>query len=319
MTDEQLTTCVFDEARAACFPLVGIASVERYVKALSSDCDYFSDWLKKNYHADMAYMKRQAEKRFDEAFFDEFQSVICLGFPYKVTNEQSRDVKRPWISQYAVGDDYHDILVEKLESYVAAVHKKSGHDFSYRIYVDTGPVFERRLGVLAGLGWIGKNTCLITREAGSFVFLAEVFVDLPLVTGPRAIRDHCGTCGRCLDACPTGALVAPYELDARKCISFLTIENKGEIPSAYHQATGNNLFGCDICQEVCPWNKKAPLVEPERFHVSEDRMCVNSERYRLISEGDFRELFKKSPIRRATYGGFKRNLSVVLKNFGVHY
>ena len=225
------------------------------------------------------------------------------------------------VARYARGDDYHDVMVERLRELHRWIARELGHEVTGKAYVDTGPILERDLARRAGLGWFGKNTMLINPRLGSFFFLGELLLDLELTPDDPFPTDHCGTCRRCLDACPTGALAEPRVLDARRCVSYLTIEAKGPIPEELRAGVGELLYGCDVCQEVCPWNEKfaVPLREeafkPRAALAGKDAPTLA--RHLLeISQEEFSRAFKGSPMKRAKLRGLKRNAAVVLGNAG---
>ena len=213
--------------------------------------------------------------------------------------------------------DYHKVLLKRLKSLDAKLHEKFG-EFESRAYVDTGPVVERALATAAGLGWTGKNTCLIHPKLGSFGFLAVLLTSLDPSpkekTAELKVQDRCGTCRRCLDACPTGALIAPYQMDATKCISYLTIEHKGTIVPELMAGMGRQVFGCDICQDVCPWNRKAPIAVDAELHPREELVNPALEWLASLDEASFERVFNGSPVRRAGFLGMRRNTAIAMGN-----
>jgi len=223
------------------------------------------------------------------------------------------DGLRGWISRYAWGDDYHDIMEDHLARLLSRIRDEMGGDVEGRAYVDTGPVLEREFSALAGVGWIGKNTTIIHPRRGSWFFLGELFLSLDL-EGDRKIRDRCGSCDLCIQACPTGALVGPYLLDSRRCISYLTIELKGTIPREMRPLVGNHVFGCDICQDVCPYNAKAKPTTEEGFRPRDGHFAPDLIPLLALSEDEFRRRFKGSPVRRTKRRGLLRNVAVALGN-----
>jgi epoxyqueuosine reductase len=264
----------------------------------------------------MAYMERTAEKRKDSRLpLPGMRSAVVVAMSY------GGDQPSGPVARYARGDDYHDVVLERLQQLHAWVDAQAGAHVNGKAYVDTGPILERDLARRAGLGWFGKNTTLINPRGGSFFFLAALLLDLELVPDEPFRTDHCGSCTRCLDACPTGALVAPRVLDSNRCISYLTIEQKGEIPEEFRAAIGVLLYGCDICQEVCPWNQKfaLPLREeafrPRAALAGKDAAALARD-ILAMSDEDFRTAFKGSPMKRAKLRGLKRNAALVLGNVG---
>ena len=276
----------------------------------------FDEWLARGFDGDMTYLARTAEKRKDSRLpLDGMKTAIVVAMSYG-GGEPSGPVAR-----YARGDDYHDVMVERLSALHRWIETQLGASVNGKAYVDTGPILERDLARRAGLGWFGKNTTLINPRAGSFFFLGSLLLDLELDVDEPFTTDHCGSCTRCLDACPTGALTAPRVLDSNRCISYLTIELKGEIPEAARPLIGDLLYGCDICQEVCPWNGKFSLpLREETFRprpvIAAKSATALSRDILAMSDDDFRSAFKGSPMKRAKLRGLKRNAAVVLANAG---
>ena len=286
--------------------------------AAGPDLPFFFSWLERGYHAELSYMTgRRAEIRGDlESLLPGTRSVICLALNYNTALPSSTslpDATRAWISRYAWGEDYHQVFRGKLESFVTLLQQRIPSSFHARIAVDTSPVLERALARHTAVGWLGKNTCLINQKLGSWLFLGEVLTTLELEPDVPAV-DRCGTCTRCLDACPTGALLEPRVLDSRLCISYWTIEDRGSIPVEMRPGLGRHVFGCDICQDVCPWNRKAPATQEQAFLLRPGLFNPPLEELARISEEQFRELFRGSPIRRARYHGFLRNVCVAMGN-----
>ncbi|MCE5306991.1 MAG: tRNA epoxyqueuosine(34) reductase QueG [Acidobacteriales bacterium] len=242
------------------------------------------------------------------------RSVIVVGKLYNTGAPRSVDPRPPgrgWISRYAWGEDYHGIVRDGLERLAGKLRDAVGRAFDYRTCVDTAPLLERSLAARAGLGWIGKNTCLINQLHGSWFFLGELLVSLEIGVGIPA-PDRCGSCTRCLDACPTHALVAPGVLDARRCISYLTIELRGPVDSELQPGMGTNVFGCDICQDVCPWNRRAPATGDSRFEARHFAPALDE--LAQIDRAEFRRRFRGSPVERAHYDGFARNVGIAREN-----
>jgi epoxyqueuosine reductase len=276
----------------------------------------FEAWLDKGYAGDMTYLPRWREVRRDSRLpHAGVVSAIVVGMDYG-----GREPSGP-VARYARGDDYHDVMRGRLRDLLAWMERETGSAVRGRPYVDTGPVLERDLARKAGLGWFGKNTMLINMQRGSFFFLGALFVDLPLTPDEPFGTEHCGTCRRCLDACPTGALVAPGEMDARRCISYLTIENRGAIPLELREQIGGLVYGCDICQDVCPWNEKfardiaEPALAAREAWAGKDARTLARE-ILAMEETEYRAAFKDSPMTRAKLRGLKRNAAVVLGNVG---
>ena len=278
--------------------------------------EWFQQWLAQNYDGEMAYIKRGEAKRLDlDLVLPGVKSVICLSTPYFTTPRTLDYLDEPEtgdISNYALNLDYHDLIqprLRQLEAYLVEVFPGC----QTKGYVDTGPILEKPLAEKAGLGWIGKHTNLLTEGVGSYYFLSEILVDVALPLS-EAAQDHCGTCTACIDICPTRAIVAPYILDSRKCISYLTIELKGAIPHEFRKAMGNRIYGCDDCQIVCPWNSFAVATEEPAFQEREGVKGL-IELMELDEEG-FRSRFRKSPVKRIKRRGLLRNVAVALGNSG---
>jgi epoxyqueuosine reductase len=293
------------------FDLAGVASPDPPPELL-----HFARWLARGHAGEMAYLTSQADRRSDlRVAFPWARSVIAVGLQYDTPHPYSTEAEADaWIARYAWGDDYHDVLKALLERLVERLSSEVG-PFQARTYVDTGPIVERAYAAAAGLGAWGKNTCLLHPEHGSWFFLGEAVTDLPLV--PDAPRpDMCGSCTACLDACPTGALPAPYELDATRCISYLTIEVKGAIPEDRREGLGRHVFGCDICQDVCPWNRKRRHRGGAPFEPRDGLVAPDLEGLAGLSDEAFRETFRRSPVKRAKRRGLLRNVAVALGNSG---
>jgi epoxyqueuosine reductase len=293
------------------FDLVGITTVGR-----AETADAFEAWLARGYAGEMAYMPRTADKRKDTRLpLEGMRSAIVVAMSY------GGDQPSGPVARYARGDDYHDVMWEKLNALQHWLGEQVGAPVRGKGFVDTGPILERDLARRAGIGWFGKNTTLINPRAGSFFFLGALLVDLELSADTPFATDHCGTCTRCIDACPTGALVEPRVLDANRCISYLTIELKGDIPEEMQPKIGELLYGCDICQDVCPWNEKFAL--PLREEAFRPRPAIAGKDARTLagellamSDEEFRVAFKGSPMKRAKLRVLKRNAAVVLANLG---
>lgn len=293
-------------ARAEGFVLVGFAKLRGLPRE-----EFYSRWLAEGRHGEMAYLAREPERRFDPRRLDpRLRSVISLGFPYQappLANVDWRREMRGRIASYALGDDYHDRVMAKARI-VATDLQRLRPDTLTRLYVDTGPVFEREWAREASLGWFGKNTNLLNRTHGSYFFLAEIFTDLELGEPREPYGDFCGTCRRCLDLCPTQALENGYVMESRRCISYLTIELRGPIPHELRPQVGNWIFGCDVCQEVCPWNEEGPAEFSELQPYLPDLLALDEE--------GFRARFRKSAIKRAKRRGLLRNVAIALGNTG---
>ena len=298
-------------ARECGFELAGIARAE----PLPEDVRRYLDWVEHGMAGAMGYLTdRRAQIRTDpRQLLPSARSVICVGKLYNGPEPRSTELtdgELGWVSRYAWGEDYHDVVREGLEKLVG----KLGPDHEWKICVDTAPLLERSYAREAGLGWIGKNTCLIHQEMGSWFFLGEILTSLEIEPDSPP-PDRCGTCTRCIDACPTQAIPSGgYEIDARRCIPYFTIELRGTIPEEMRAGIGNHVFGCDICQDVCPWNRKAPLTDEASFEPR--HFAPPLEKLAGLSEDQFGEIFRASPIQRAKYAGFLRNVAIAMGNSG---
>ncbi len=310
---DTLATSIKDWGAQLGFQQVGIAEPD-----LVAASARLREWVDSGYHGTMQWLAAHAEKRErPEALVPGTVRVISARMDYwredaYPAQRLSAEPERTWISRYALGRDYHKVLRSRLQKLADRITATAG-PFGYRVFVDSAPVMEKPLAQQAGLGWIGKHTNLINRSAGSWFFVGEIFTDLPLPVDPPA-TDHCGRCRTCLDVCPTGAIVAPYVLDARRCISYLTIENHGPIPPELRPAIGNRVFGCDDCQLHCPWNK---FARPSMEHDFAPRHRFDREflaELFLWSEDTWTRNTAGSAIRRAGYPGWLRNLAVALGN-----
>lgn len=273
---------------------------------LEDEAPRLEEWLKKGQNGQMAYMNNYFDKRLDPTLLvPGAKSVISLLLNYYSESIQ-KDPLAPKISRYAYGEDYHDVIKSKLSLMLADMKTQIG-DFNARVFTDSAPVMEKAWAAKSGLGWVGKHTNLIRKESGSFFFIAEIICDLELETdGP--VSDHCGTCTRCIDACPTEAIVEPYKVDGSKCISYFTIELRDEIPQDLKGKFENWMFGCDICQDVCPWNRFSKPHQTPAFNAKPELLEMSANEWQEITEDVFNLLFKNSPVKRTKFGGLKRNL-----------
>jgi epoxyqueuosine reductase len=336
MESSERTRWICDRARHAGFDLCGVAPVEGW-----NELGHFPEWLARGYEGEMHYLRD--ERRGDPRLVlsgARSMVVVALNYnsphPYstKLGPSDATDPARGWISRYAWGDDYHDVIKGKLDALQAEMQAQFGEIFASRAYVDTGPIIERVAAKYAGLGWLAKNTCLINQQLGSWLFLGVIVTTLALeptiAAGAAPPPDLCGSCTRCLDACPTQAFPAPYVLDARRCISYLTIELRGPVPEELRAGMGNAAIGCDICQDVCPWNRKAPVtgavdfqprvVAGEKWEESDTKDAGRSlfapqlEWLASLTEEEFSATFRKSAVKRAKWRGLVRNACVALGN-----
>jgi epoxyqueuosine reductase len=297
------STLIKSAALCLGFEACGIARAE----PLPEDRTRLLSWLENGYHADMQYMERNLEKRTDPAqLVDQAKSVIVLLQNYFPAEKHTFNSNYK-IAKYAYGEDYHIVLKEKLFSLFEYINKEIA-PAKGRCFTDSAPVMERTWAVKAGLGWIGKNGNLLTRDSGSFVFIAELIIDLEMAYDEPNLRNYCGSCNICMEQCPTKAIVVPGVIDSRKCISYLTIENKGEIPSGFNGKTENWIFGCDICQDVCPWNRKNVSTTEPRFAPSEELIAWKDSDWEGVDPDKFASFFVKSPISRAGWQGLLRNI-----------
>jgi epoxyqueuosine reductase len=336
MSGKPDTSWVAERAQELGFALCGVAKAEKFPELARTE-----QWLERRYAGEMKYLSdpRRTDPR---AVMEGVRSVIVCALNYNTGWPRSIDAlsdeadgESPgWISRYAWGGDYHDVVREKLEVLREALHQHFSEGFSSRVYVDTGPLSERILAMHAGLGWIGKNTLLLNQQAGSFFFLGVILttLDLEPSLGPADAppADLCGTCRRCIDACPTEALVEPYVMDARRCISYLTIELRDNIPVELREGMGRHVFGCDICQDVCPWNRRAPetclpdfqprLLPPAADDPigGESLFKPSLRRLASMTESEFREVFRSSPVKRTKWRGLVRNACIALGNSGAN-
>jgi len=277
---------------------------------LDEEAPRLEAWLKAGMHGEMQYMENYFDKRLDPRLLvDGAKSVISLALNYYTDAEQS-DPLAPKISKYAYGTDYHHVIKDKLKQLLSFIHQQIG-EVNGRAFVDSAPVLDKAWAKKAGLGWVGKSTNLINKQSGSFFFLAELIVDLELEYDIAPTADHCGTCTRCIDACPTEAIVAPYVVDGSKCISYLTIELKNELPQEFKGKTDNWMFGCDVCQDVCPWNKFSVLHNEPAFEPHADLLGISKKDWEDITEETFQKVFKNSAVKRTKYTGLKRNIAFI--------
>jgi epoxyqueuosine reductase len=302
------------KARELGFDLCGIAPAERF-----PELAFLNEWLDRGYAGEMAYLSRTAERRADvRQVLPDARSVIVTATFYNTVPPYQGAADQPGtalISRYAWGDDYHDVLKRRLDALLDWMRAESDEPFDARAYVDTGPVQERVYAQYAGLGWIGKNTCLINPDLGSWLFLAEIICTLPLEPD-RPGLDQCGACTKCLDACPTDALVGPGVLDATRCLSYLTIELKSDIPVQLRRGLGAHVYGCDICQQVCPYNDAAPVSPASEWQARAGLDLPALVDLWRLPDPDLRLLIKGGPMTRPKLTGLRRNIAVAIGNSG---
>jgi len=327
ISTEQLTREAIQAAAEAGFDLAGVAPVhEEDLPEITA----FEEWIDAGHAGEMSYMEKRTEdgtlRRASARHAAPWaRSVVVCAMNYNADQRYSMQVKdhqRGWISRYAWGgSDYHDALMPRLRQVEAAINDlalQHGQAVQTRCYIDTGPLLERMYAKYAGIGWIGKNTCIINQKIGSWLFLGVILTSLEMKAGLPA-PDRCGSCTRCIDACPTQAIVAPGKLDARLCIAYLTIEKRGAIPEELRSQVGHHVFGCDICQDVCPWNNKAgnaPGTSVPEFQPLANLVHPDLKWLAQMDEATYRQTFRGSPVKRAKFSGLKRNVAVAMGNSG---
>lgn len=303
-TKSLYSSIIKQEAKRLGFGFCGISKAE----FLEEEAPRLENWLKQNRHGKMEYMENHFDKRLDPRLLvDGAKSVVSLLYNYYPAQSQNPDA--PKISKYAYGLDYHEVIKDKLKEFLNTLKEQIG-DVNGRAFVDSAPVLDKAWAKKSGLGWIGKNANLINKQQGSFFFIAELIIDLELdYDGP--IADYCGTCTRCIDACPTQAIVEPFVVDGSKCISYFTIELKDAIPEDFKNKFDNWAFGCDVCQDVCPWNRfSIPHQEPQ-FINNTGLLNYSTDEWNEITEEVFSKIFKNSAVKRTKYKGLKRNLEFI--------
>ncbi len=301
---------VIEKAKSLGFDLVGFAKVEE----LKPEIEHLEKWLAEKYQAGMKYMERNIDKRKDvKNILPNAKSVISLALNYYTNDNYSNENYKGKVSRYAWGTDYHLIIWEKLEQLENEL-KQIDPEFESKSYVDTGPVMDKVWAVKSGIGWMGKHTNVINKEIGSWIFLSSIITNYEFEYSEQ-IPDFCGSCTACLHACPTNAIVDEYIVDSNKCISYLTIENKNEIPKKFKDDFDSWLFGCDICQDVCPWNIKfSKLTNEQKFYPENGNKEIDLTEIEQMTNKEFKERFSRSPINRAKLKGLKRNAEFLKKN-----
>jgi epoxyqueuosine reductase len=318
----QIAARVKQAAHEAGFELAGIAPVRDF-----AELNHFPQWIEAGHAGEMKYLEErddagQLKRSSLRSTAPWARSVMVCAINYNTAHPYSTQVadsERGWISRYAWSrEDYHDAVMRRLRAVESWLRNQVGVEsaaLKTRCYVDTGPLVERVYAKYAGVGWIGKNTCILNQKLGSWLFLGVILTSLELEPDLPA-PDRCGTCTRCIDACPTNAFIAPYQLDSNKCIAYLTIEKRGAIPEEMREGVGRHVFGCDICQDVCPWNRKAPATNAEEFQSREGLVNPALEWLAEMSAEQFREKFRGSPIRRTKRTGLRRNAAIAMGNSG---
>ncbi len=305
MNKQLHTQIIKQEAKRLGFDFCGISKAG----FLEEEAPRLENWLTKQMHGKMEYMQNYFDKRLNPTLLvDDAKSVVSLLYNYYPSTKQTNE-SAPKISKYAYGTDYHDVIRDKLNEFLNTLKEKIG-DVNGRAFVDSAPVLDKAWAKKSGLGWVGKNSILINKGHGSYFFIAELIIDVELEYD-TSIPDYCGTCTKCMDACPTDAIVKPYVVDGSKCISYLTIELKEEIPTSFHGKMENWAFGCDICQDVCPWNSFSTPHQEQAFENNTGMLDFSYQDWYDITEDTFKIIFKKSAVKRTKFKGLKRNLEFI--------
>ena len=310
---KQRAALIKEQALTLGFHKVGIVAAE----ALTDERAHFAEWLNPGYHADMQWLAREPERRSDpREIFPAARSVVALALNYYTPHAHSDAPDTGKISRYAWGDDYHDVVGEKLKALLAWI-KEQWPDAEGKTCVDIQPMLDKAWAVRAGLGWLGKHSNVITRDYGSWVFLGELLLNLDLAYDTKRVADHCGSCTACLDACPTQAIVAPYVVDARKCLSYATIEARGpELPEDVHGKLEGWLYGCDVCQDVCPWNRFEQTTDETRFAPRPGLIAPELDEILSLTPETYAVKFRRSAIKRAKLHGLQRNARAIRQEQG---
>ncbi|THD69566.1 tRNA epoxyqueuosine(34) reductase QueG [Robertkochia marina] len=303
---EKYSRIIKEEAKRLGFLSCGISRAG----FLEEEAPRLESWLNANMHGEMGYMANHFDKRLDPTLLvDGARSVVSMLLNYYPAEGQ-KDPEAPKLSKYAYGTDYHFVIKDKLKSLLQFIRDEIG-EINGRAFVDSAPVLDKAWAARSGLGWIGKNANLLTKQQGSFYFIAELIIDLELEYD-TPVTDHCGSCTACIDACPTEAIVSPYVVDGSKCISYLTIELKNELPGQFRDQMDNWMFGCDVCQDVCPWNRFARPHQEKAFEPHPELLDMTREDWFELTEETFKKVFKKSAVKRTKYSGLRRNLDFLL-------
>ena len=305
MDKQIISQYIKDEAINLGFSHCGISQAT----FLEEEAAHLSSWLAKQYNGEMKYMENHFDMRLDPRLLvPGAKSVISLTYNYYTKEKQHHEA--PKLAKYAYGEDYHHVVKDKLKLLLQLIQEKVG-EVNGRCFTDSAPILEHAWAKKAGLGWIGKHSLLINKKQGSFFFLAEIIIDLELAYDTEIASNHCGTCTACIDACPTQAIVADKVIDGSKCISYLTIELKDALPDAFKNKFDDWMFGCDVCQDVCPWNRFSIQHREPKFTPHQKLLALNKQEWHDITEETFNEIFKKSAVKRTKYAGLKRNLSFI--------
>lgn len=301
-TKAQYSAFIKNEAKRLGFMSCGISKAE----FLEAEAPRLEEWLSKNRHGEMQYMENYFDKRLDPTKLVEgSKSVVSLLLNYYPSETQTEESYK--ISKYAFGTDYHFVIKDKLKTLLHSIQEEIG-DVHGRTFVDSAPVLDKAWAAKSGLGWIGKHSNLLSKQAGSFYFIAELIIDLEL-DYDTPVTDHCGTCTACIDACPTQAIIEPYKVDGSKCISYLTIELKNEIPNGFSNQMDDWMFGCDVCQDVCPWNRFSKPHNEPLFNPHPELLTKSKSEWQELTKEVFAEIFKKSAVKRTKFTGLKRNIN----------
>jgi epoxyqueuosine reductase len=301
-TKAQYSAFIKNEAKRLGFMSCGISKAE----FLEAEAPRLEEWLSKNRHGEMQYMENYFDKRLDPTKLVEgSKSVVSLLLNYYPSETQTKESYK--ISKYAYGTDYHFVIKDKLKTLLHSIQEEIG-DVHGRAFVDSAPVLDKAWAAKSGLGWIGKHSNLLSKQAGSFYFIAELIIDLEL-DYDTPVTDHCGTCTACIDACPTQAIIEPYKVDGSKCISYLTIELKNEIPNGFSNQMDDWMFGCDVCQDVCPWNRFSKPHNEPLFNPHPELLTKSKSEWQELTKEVFAEIFKKSAVKRTKFTGLKRNIN----------
>ena len=305
------TEKIKQKSREIGFHKIGIVRAE----PLESEHEHLESWLNQNFHGEMRWMEREPEKRSNpKLLFPGAKSLIVVALNYYTPHEHEENHEKGKVSRYAWGDDYHDVLKEKLRELLSFI-KLIDETADGKICVDTAPIMDKAWAVRAGLGWLGKHSNIITKEFGSWIFIGEILLNLELEYDAQIIEDHCGTCTACLDACPTNAIVAPYVVDSKACLSYATIELRSdELPAKISENLNGWLYGCDICQDVCPWNRFEKPTEETRFEPRKDNVSPDLDKIISLSHEEYVEKFRRSAMKRTKLNGLKRNAEALKKN-----
>ncbi|MGA0272806.1 MAG: tRNA epoxyqueuosine(34) reductase QueG [Flavobacteriaceae bacterium] len=301
-TPSEYSTIIKNSARQLGFLSCGISKAD----FLEAEAPKLEAWLLGGHQGTMSYMERNFDKRLDpRRLVPGAKSIVSLLYNYH-SDQKQKDPEAPKISTYAYGTDYHLVIKNKLKAFMEILHREIG-EVNGRVFVDSAPVMDKAWAAKSGLGWIGKNTNLISKKVGSFFFIADLILDLDLEYD-TPVTDHCGSCTACIDACPTEALIQPYQIDGSKCISYLTIELKEAIPNEFQGKMDNWAFGCDVCQTVCPWNRFATTHQEPDFEPHPELLSLTKKEWEEMNEAVFNTVFRKSAVKRTKYEGLQRNI-----------